>query len=161
MKLYIKQNFFSLVNDRFKVYDENQVVVYEAKDKFFSIRNKTTLYDLQGQVVLELKRKILSFVNTYFLDIAGEGVVSISRRFFSFRPRFYFTGLDVQVEGKILAHDYEIIMNGKVIASVHKKWLAWSDTYEIDIKDEHHEVLVIGIVLGLDCVLEDQRKNSN
>ncbi|HML99828.1 MAG TPA: LURP-one-related family protein [Bacilli bacterium] len=161
MKLYIKQKFFSPVHDRFKVYDENQVVIYEAKDKFFSIRNTTTLYNLQGQVVLELKRKFFSFVNTYFLNIAGKEEVSISRRFFSLRPRFYFTGLDVQVEGKILAHDYEIILDKKVIARIHKKWLAWSDTYEIDIQDERYEILVIGIVLGIDCVLEDQSKNND
>lgn len=52
MKLYVKQKFFSLIHDRFKVYDENQQVIYEAHDKFLSIRNRTTLYDPQGQVVL-------------------------------------------------------------------------------------------------------------
>ncbi|MFA7031994.1 MAG: LURP-one-related family protein [Bacilli bacterium] len=161
MKLYVKQKFFSLVHDRFKVYDENQQVIYEAHDKFFSMRNRTTLYDLQGQVVLELTRKIFSFVNTYYLNVNGEKEVSISRKFFAIRPRFYFTGLDLQVEGDFFAHDYSIILNGTTIATIHKKWLAWSDTYEIDISDEEHQVLVIGVVLAIDCIFEDHQKSNN
>ena len=161
MKLYVKQKFFSLIHDRFKVYDEAQQVIYEAHDKFFSIRNRTTLYDLQGHVVLELTRKIFSFVNTYYLNINGEKEVSISRKFFDLRPRFYFTGLDLQVEGDFFAHDYNIILNGAIIATIHKKWLAWSDTYEIDVKDEDHQILAIGVVLAIDCIFEDHQKSNS
>ena len=37
------------------------------------------------------------------------------------------------VEGNIWSHDYTISKKGQIIATIHKKWLSWSDTYEMNI----------------------------
>lgn len=48
-----------------------------------------------------------------------------------------------------------------MIGSVHKKWLSWGDSYEIQVNDEAYEKILIAIVVAIDCVKADQAAAAN
>ena len=57
-------------------------------------------------------------------------------------------------------HDYQITENGNAIVSIHKKWMAWGDTFELDIADESREVLALAVVLAIDAVMDAQQNSA-
>lgn len=41
---------------------------------------------------------------------------------------------------------------GRPIAQIHKKWLTWGDTYEVEIYNEDFEETIVALVIAIDCV---------
>ena len=53
-----------------------------------------------------------------------------------------------------MAHDYEIIKNGKSIVTISKEWMTWGDSYELNIANPEDEIVALAVVLTIDCVME-------
>ena len=53
-----------------------------------------------------------------------------------------------------MAHDYEIIKNGRSIVSISKEWMTWGDSYELNITNPEDEIVALAVVLTIDCVME-------
>ena len=81
-------------------------------------------------------------------------VAQIHREFSFFRPRFRVDGLNWEVEGHFLAHDYTISRYGKPIVRIQKEWMTWGDCYELDIAPDADELVALAVVLTIDCVAE-------
>ena len=47
-----------------------------------------------------------------------------------------------------------IVEQGRVIASVHKVWMSWGDSFELDIQDTDDEVGLIAVILVIDAVMD-------
>ena len=59
------------------------------------------------------------------------------------------------MNGDFWAHDYEFVdRSERPIVTVHKVWLAWGDSYELDIARREDEVPALATVLAIDCVLD-------
>ena len=43
-----------------------------------------------------------------------------------------------------------------MILSIHKQWMAWGDTFELDIAPGADEVLAMAVVLAIDAVMDCQ-----
>ncbi|MDE6767733.1 MAG: hypothetical protein K2J35_06020, partial [Eubacterium sp.] len=60
------------------------------------------------------------------------------------------------VEGEFVAHDYVITSGNRAIVSIHKAWMSWGDTFELDIADDRDEVTALAVVLAIDAVMDAQ-----
>ena len=78
------------------------------------------------------------------------------KEFAFFRPRYSIYGPDWTCQGDLLDHNYEILEGDWAVVRIHKAWLSWGDSYEIDIDDHVDEVQALAVVLAIDCVLADQ-----
>ena len=65
------------------------------------------------------------------------------------------------VEGDFFAHDYVIESNGTEVVTIHKVWVSWGDTFELDIADGNDEVTALAVVLAIDAVLDSQNASIN
>lgn len=157
MRLYVKQKVFSF-KDKFYVMDELGSQRYYVEGEFPSIGKKLHIYDMSGQEIAFLRQKLISFLGRFFIIMNGVEVAEIVRQFAFFKDRFVVGGLDWEVQGSILAHDYEIYDRGHLIARIHKVWMSFGDSFEIEIADGQNEGLVLSVVLAIDCVL-DQRNS--
>lgn len=158
MRFYIKQKVLSL-KDKFKVTDEFQNTIYEVKGKIMSLSNRLELLDLSENVLYKSHRKVFALFAEYqIFKPNGESVAFIKRKF-SLRPNFHLTilGKSMDVEGSLFAHAFEIIDDGKVIASIQKKIISWGDTYEIEINDTNHAELYLFVIIILDQVLHEKK----
>ena len=127
MKLYIKQKVFSWA-DRFCVRDETGADRYYVEGEIFTWGKKLHVYDMQD--------------------------AEIVKRFTFMRPSYYVEGPNWEVEGRFLYHEYEITKGGASLATIHKEWMAWGDSYEIDIADTEDERLALAVVLAIDCAID-------
>lgn len=153
-KLYMKQKVFS-IGARFTVKDESEQDQYYVEGEIFTIGRKLHVYDMAGSEVAFVQQKVLTFLPRFYVYVDGEQVAEIVKEFSFLRPSYRIEGPGWRVEGDFWAHDYEIAdVDGTPIVSVHKVWLSWGDSYELDIARREDEVQALATVLAIDCVLD-------
>lgn len=160
MRLFIKQQVLSL-KDRFDVKDEDGVDRYYVEGEWLTFAKKLRVYNQNSQEILYIEQKLWKFLPEFDLFIDGQNVATIKKELAFFSNNYVILGQDWQIEGSITAHDYVIKHQGRVIADINKKWLSWGDSYEINIYDEEHLTVLLGIVIVIDCVVSASRSSNS
>lgn len=160
MKLYIKQKVFSW-NDKFTVKDEHGRDKYRVEGELFSFGKKLHVYDMSDKEVAFIQQKLFSFMPRYYVFKGESQVAEIERKISFFTQKYYVGGLDWDVNGDFLAHDYEIVKNGRPIVTMHKEWMTWGDCYELDISPDADEIVSLAVVIAIDCVMASQAAASS
>ena len=160
MKLYIKQRVFSFV-DKFSVKDENGTDRYFVEGQIISLGKKLYIFDSEHNEIALVKQKIVSLRPKFVVEVNGEEVAEIVKKITFFKPQYYVEGLGWNVDGDFFAHDYVIESNGAEVVSIHKAWVSWGDTFELDIADGNDEVTALAVVLAIDAVLHSQNATAS
>ncbi|MCR5792611.1 MAG: LURP-one-related family protein [Lachnospiraceae bacterium] len=155
MKFYIKQKVFSWA-DRFNVTDENGETRYSVKGELISIGKQLHIYDNADREVAFIQQKVLSFKPRFFVFVNGEQIAEIVKEFTLFRPKYSILGKGWVVNGDFWDHDYVITEEGNTVASVHKVWMSWGDSYELNLVDTNDEVGLLAVILAIDAVMDAQ-----
>lgn len=155
MKLYIKQKVFSW-GDKFTVKDGAGIDRYFVEGEVFSFGKKLHVYTCQGQEVAYIEQKLFTWMPRYTVYLDGHQVAQVVREFSFFRPRYRIEGLGWNVDGEFWEHEYEITRGGQLIAAIHKEWMTWGDSYELDIVDPGNELPALSIILAIDAVMDNQ-----
>ena len=150
MKLYIRQKVFSWV-DTFTVKDETGADKYTVEGEFFSWGKKLHIYDMEGKEVAFIRQQVFSFLPRYHVFCNDEEIAEIVKEFSFIFPRYSVEGLGWEIEGKIMAHDYQILEDGVPVVTITKEWMTWGDTYELDITNPSDEIMALAVVLAIDC----------
>ncbi|MBR0341170.1 MAG: LURP-one-related family protein [Oscillospiraceae bacterium] len=160
MKLYAKEKVFSF-KDRFRFFNELDEDVLFVEGKLWSFTKKLTMTDPAGNEVAIIKEEFWSWLPRFYVYINGEQIATIKKQFTFLRPKYSIECKGWNIDGDFWDHNYTITCGDQQIASVHKQWLSWGDSYEIDIADPADAVLVASIVLCIDCVQEKQAAASS
>ncbi len=153
MKLYIKQKVFSWA-DRFSVRDETGADRYYIEGEIFTWGKKLHVYDMQDREVVFIQEKVFSFRPRYYIYIDGVQAAEIVKRLTFVCPSYHVEGPNWEVEGRFLSHEYEILKGNVPIVTIHKEWMTWGDSYEIDIAETEDERLALAVVLAIDCATD-------
>ncbi|OOL81508.1 LURP-one-related/scramblase family protein [Dolosigranulum pigrum] len=159
MIYHIKQKMLSF-KDEFTIYNAQGQELFYVEEKLLSFGKKFFMRDREGREVLSIEEKVLSLLATYEVYIGGQLAATVKKDVSFFRPKYTIQGLDWEIQGDFLAHDYRITEDGRTIANVSKAYLSWSDTYQIDIVDEEYADVLLGIVIVIDAVLAQNRRNN-
>lgn len=157
MKLYIQQKFFSW-KDKFFIKDKDGNDRYYVEGELFTLGKKLHIYDMNGGEVAFIQQKVLSFLPKFFVFVGDTQVAEIVKEFTLFKNKYRIDGLNWEVHGNFLDHDYEIVSEGRTIATVAKEWLVWKDAYELNVHNASDTVLALSVVLAIDCVLDMQQR---
>ncbi|MDO4431957.1 MAG: LURP-one-related family protein [Aerococcaceae bacterium] len=153
MQFYIKERVWSFT-DSFDIYDAYEQPLYTVRGKVFSLRKTRTLMDYATQQeVTTITQKLWSFLPTYEITSDNDSTVTLRQQLTFFKPVYSIPELDWEIRGNFLERAYTIYdAKGNDIARISKRWMTWSDTYEVDIVDKNaDEKLVISIVLAIDA----------
>ena len=154
MRYQMRQKVWSMT-DNFVVKDESDAEAFHIKQKMFSIGNKLTFADADGNVLAAIHQKVMSWGPTYEIERDGAVAATVKKKLLSFRDRFDIElagGGSLAVTGSLSDHEYAIERDGNTIAMVSMKWFSWSDTYGIDIATGEDPVLVLAIAVVIDMV---------
>ena len=152
MKLYIKQKVFSW-NDKFSVVDAYGRDRYFVEGEIFSWGKKLHVYDTNGNEAAFIQQEVWSLLPRYYVWVNGTQVAEIKKEFTFFFPKYRIEGLDWDIDGSFMAHDYEITQQGHPIVRIQKEWMTWGDSYVLDISDPRDEIIALAVVMTIDCVL--------
>ena len=159
MKLYMKQKVFSW-GDRFSVKDGFGNDRYYVEGEVFSWGKKLHVYDVTGKEVAFIKQEVWSFMPRFYVFCGNNQLAEIKKEFTFLFPRYTVAGLGWDIEGRFMAHDYEISKNGQTIVSICKEWMTWGDSYELDIRNPEDEIVALAVVLTIDCVMAAASNNN-
>ena len=110
MKLYKRKSFSW--GDKFTVKDENGNDKYFVQGEVFSWGKKLHVYDNVGREVAFIKQKVGSFLLRFYVFCGDEQIAEIKKEFTFPFQKYSIQGLGWEIEGKLMAHDYEITKNG-------------------------------------------------
>lgn len=159
MKLYIKQKVFSW-RDRFAVKDEYQNDRWFAQGEIFTLGRKLHVYDANGNEAAFIRRKLLSLLPRYYIEIGGRSYEFV-KEFTILRPKYTIRNLDWMVDGNFLAHEYAVTDSNGSVMQISKAWLSWGDFYELDINDNQNELLCLCVALAIDCITADAASSGS
>jgi uncharacterized protein YxjI len=63
-------------------------------------------------------------------------------------------GPDLQVQGNIVDHEYEIEADGTKIAEISKRWFRIRDTYGVEIAPGQDEIVVLAVAVAVDAMAD-------
>ena len=159
MKLYIKEKVFSW-GDKFTVKDECGNDRYVVEGEILTFGKKLHVYDMAGNEVAFIKQEVWSFLPRYYVFCGDRQVAEIRKEFTFLFPKYTIEGLGWEINGKFMAHDYEITKSGYPIVTITKEWMTWGDSYELDIANPADEIVALAVVLTVDCVTEATARAS-
>lgn len=159
MKLYFKQKVFTL-RQRSDIFDELGNVILTAAGEIISIGRKMHVYDSSNNEVAFVQQRVLRLLPRFSVFIGGQYTADIVKEFTFFKPSYRIEGLDWKIEGDIFSHDYVIRSGGEFIAYIHKRWMSWGDSYEIDIVNDSNTVMALAVIIAIDCVLDESQSSS-
>ena len=150
MKLLFKQRFFSWL-DSYDVYNEAGDTVFEVKGEL-SWGHCLKIFDARGNELGTVSERIFTWRPKFEIYLGDSYVGEISKRITLFSEDFDIDFNGWSVEGDCLGWDYTVYgATGDVVASVSKVLLNFTDTYEIDVRDEKDALMALMLVLAIDA----------
>lgn len=152
MNLYMKQKIFTL-RDKFSIYDENGNERYYVQGEILSVGKKLHIYDCLGNEIALLRQKLLTFLPKYRIIIGGNEIAEVEQKFTVLRRKFRVLGLGWEVKGDIFDHEYSVESDrGETLIRVSKEWFTFGDAYQISVSDNCDELTALCVVLTIDAI---------
>ncbi len=156
MRYVMKQKLLAWGDD-FVIRDESGRDVFYVDGKAFSLGNRLSFGDMQGNELATIRQTLLAWGPTYEIHGRGELKAVVKKALFSLlHCRF---GVDVpgpddlEARGDFTEHEYTFERAGRTVATVSKRWFAWTDTYGVDVEEGEDDILILAsaVVIDLSC----------
>lgn len=158
--LYMKEEVFSL-RGRFTIKDADGHDLYFIEGSFMRFPKSFAIKNVNDEFIATVTKQMFSFLPKFFVEVEGRRLLTISKEFTFFKPKYTIAGTGIDVQGDWWDMDFEVTKDGQSIGSVEKKWFSWGDSYVIQVAEPEWEYLLISIVVAIDCAKADQAAASS
>ena len=137
--------------------------VFFVDGKAFSLGDQLSFQDMSGGELAFIKQKLLAWGPTYELYRDGELAAVVKKKLFTLFQCAFTIDVpgpdDLIAEGSFTDHEYTFLRGGDLVATVSKKWFAWTDSYGVEISDDEDAVLVLAstVVIDMACHPDGRR----
>src|SRR5205085_8010797 len=111
--------------------------VYFVDGKAFRLREHLAFKDVRGNELAAIQEKVMHVKDTYSIYRNGQALATVKKALITpLRQRFdvHVAGSEnLEAQGNILDHEYEIHAGRRRVGEVSKKWFRVADTYGVDI----------------------------
>ena len=160
MILYVNEKLFSIHN-KFYVKDENDVDVYEISSKIISFGDKTTINDMQGNIIAYIEQELFHLTPNYNVYIGDNFSFKIAKKFQLFKNDYLLSN-GYRVEGNFMMLDFIIYDDNDIqIGSIKRKFTSIGDKYEINIDDINKKEIVLAIIVAITNDVNRNQSSSN
>lgn len=161
MRYLMKEKFFALGDD-FTIQDENGRDRFFVDGKAFSLGDQLSFQDLRGTELAFIKQRLFAWGKTYEIHRSGRLAAVVKKELFSlFKCRFTVDVPgpdDLEAHGDFMDHEYEFARGNHTVATVSKRWFAWTDTYGVDVLDGEDDILVLASAVVVDMACHPDQK---
>jgi uncharacterized protein YxjI len=143
------------IGDDFYIKNETGQNVFKVDGKVLRVRDLLVFEDMQGNKLCQIQKRLLHIKDTMAIDDAdGNKIADVKKALITpVRDRWTVkirNGPDMDVQGNILDHEYEIKEGRRKIAQVSKKWFRVRDTYGVEVAPDQEDVVILAITVALD-----------
>jgi uncharacterized protein YxjI len=146
--------------DDFYIENEAGQKVFKVDGKVLRVRDTLKFKDMQGNVLCQIQERMLRIKDVMAIeDGRGSKVAEVKKALITpLRDRWTVklrNGPDLDVQGNILDHEYEIKEGRRKVAQVSKKWFRIRDTYGVEVAPDQEDVLILAVTVALDQMAHD------
>ena len=146
--------------DDFWITNEAGQKVFKVDGKVLRVRDTLKFKDMQGNVLCQIQERMLRIKDVMAIeDGRGNKVAEVKKALITpLRDRWTVkirNGPDLDVQGNILDHEYEIKEGRRKVAQVSKKWFRIRDTYGVEVSPDQEDVLILAVTVALDQMAHD------
>jgi uncharacterized protein YxjI len=143
--------------DDFWIENENGDRVFRVDGKVMRVRKTLDVEDAQGHKLCRIQTRVMHIRDTMVIDRPdGEEMAKVHKALITpLRERWKVDvaeGTDLEVQGNILDHEYDVEADGHKVAEVSKKFFRVRDTYGIQVAPEVDTLLVLAVSIALDIM---------
>jgi uncharacterized protein YxjI len=141
--------------DDFWITNEAGQKVFKVDGKVLRVRDTLKFKDLQGNTLCQIQERMLRVKDVMAIeDGRGNKIAEVKKALITpLRDRWTVkigSGPDLDVQGNILDHEYEITEGRRKVAQVSKKWFRVRDTYGVEIAPDQQNVVILAVTVALD-----------
>lgn len=146
------------------VKDLNENDVLKVQGKFWTFTRKKFVKELDDTLLFTVRNKFWAFFvkKAYVYDKDGNVVANIRRKFFSLHDRYFIDSTygNFEIKGNILQFNYQILLNGKEVGHIARK-ISLRDSFVLTINEEEIDYkFMVALVIAIDNIT-DQREQEN
>ena len=143
--------------DDFYITNEAGQKVFKVDGKVLRVRDTLEFKDIQGNTLCKIQERLLRVKDVMAIeDAQGKKIGEVKKALITpLRDRWIVKlhdGPDLDVQGNILDHEYEIKEGRRKVAEVSKKWFRVRDTYGVEIAPGQEDVLILAITVAIDIM---------
>jgi uncharacterized protein YxjI len=136
--------------------------VYKLDGKVLTLTQTFALQDANGNEVARMQAEMLTLRKTMDIERGGQVVATVRKAFFNLLSQRFSVemagGGELDAQGDILNHEFQITSGGQVVATISKQWFAADFMYGIAIAPGQDEVLLLSIAIAIDEMSENDRR---
>lgn len=141
--------------DDFWITNEAGQKVFKVDGKVLRVRDTLKFKDMQGNVLCQIQERMLRIKDVMAIeDGQGNQIAEVKKALITpLRDRWTVkirSGPDLDVQGNILDHEYEIKEGRRKVAQVSKKWFRIRDTYGVEVAPDQEDVVILAVTVALD-----------
>ena len=133
--------------------------VLRVDGKALRLRKTLDLEDMHGTQLCRIQTRVLHLRDTMVIERPdGEPMATVHKALLTpLRERWkvdVHDGTELEVQGNVLDHEYDVESDGRKVAEVSKKWFRVRDTYGVQIGPEADTLLVLATAIALDIMID-------
>jgi uncharacterized protein YxjI len=153
MRYLMKQRLFAWGED-FVVKDEDGKDAFFVDGRAFSVADKLSFQDLQGNELAFISEELYSLGPTYRIFRNGTQYATVKKSMLPFGSTHFSVNVPnvgkLDVEGDFAGHAYRIRRDGQAIATISRQWFTEPATYGVEIGDGEDVVLLLATSVVID-----------
>jgi uncharacterized protein YxjI len=143
------------IGDDFYIKNQAGQNVFKVDGKVLRVRDTLQFKDLKGTLLCQIQERMLRIKDSMAIeDGEGNKIAEVKKALITpLRDRWTVkigNGPDMDVQGNLLDHEYEIKEGRRKIAQVSKKWFRVRDTYGVEIAPDQEDIVILAVTVALD-----------
>jgi uncharacterized protein YxjI len=126
------------------------------------VRDTLKFKDMQGNTLCQIQQKVARIKDTMEVDGPdGKKVAAVKKAIITpVRDRWTAkikNGPDLDIQGNILDHEYNIEEGRNKVAEVSKKWFRVRDSYGVEVAPDQEDVIILAVSVVVDMMAHEGR----
>jgi len=148
--------------DDFYIDNDAGQKVFKVDGKVLRVRDTLFFRDMQGNELCKIQERIARVKDTMKVEGPnGETMALVKKALITpLRDRWVVKvadGPDLEVQGSILDHEYNIGEGRDLVAEISKKWFRLRDTYGVSIKPGQNDIVILATTVAIDMMAHEGR----
>jgi uncharacterized protein YxjI len=148
------------IGEDFWIVNEKNDRVFKVDGKALRVRETLVFEDTKGRALCEIQAKVLTIKDSMEIERPGGGRMALVQKAIvtPLRERFVAKisgGEDLEIQGNLLDHEYDIKQGRTKVAEVSKKWFRLTDSYGVEIEPGQNDILILAITVAIDMMVHD------
>lgn len=130
---------------------------FRVDGKAMRLRNTLDLEDAHGTKLCRIQTRVLHLRDSMAIEDPDGGRVALVHKALvsPLRERWKVdveNGEDLEIQGNVVDHEYEIEADGRKIAEISKRWFRVRDTYGVQITPGADVPLLLAVTVAVDTM---------